>query len=377
MDEQKEIEQVLRYLEQQETDLAEQPTKSPVSVYLDQARFEAELRAFFQGYPVLIGHASKLKEPGSFFTEEVVGVPLLFTHPAKGGPRAFLNVCRHRGTKLVWETEGRGKESFACPYHAWTYHADGRLLGIAHEKTFGEVERGQMGLVPVSLVERFGLLWVSLKENTSLEIPEGLAEELRWLGMEGHVIFPKTYRRRWRFHWKLGIEGGLEAYHFRYAHAKSIAPLFFDNLLIYRNFAPHGRLLLPKRTITTLRDAPQSEWSLRTHANLLYFLFPNAFLLAQPDYTAIVRISPLSIKESEIEITMIIPEAPTSEKAQRHWEKNYELMIGALDEDFTLGERIQETLTSGANTHLTFGRNELGLSLFHQELTKRLLGNPQ
>lgn len=370
MDETRVIEEVLRALEQKELALGAGVARAPVADYLSGERFAAEL-GMIRRSVVVAGHASQLKGAGSFFTTEVAGRPLLLTRPAGGPARAFLNVCRHRGTKLVWAAEGQGAQSFACPYHAWTYHCDGRLLGISHEKTFGEIDRKELGLVPVPLTERFGLLWVTLEGEGALTLPAGLEAELEWLGLAQHVRFQPSLRR-WRFNWKLGIDGGLETYHFRFAHAQTIASFFFDNLLLYAGYAPHARLTLAKRTIQSLPEKPRESWRLRDHANLLYFLFPNTFLLVQADYVALIRMLPVSLGESDIQITMLIPEEPTSEKALRHWEKNRALMLSALDEDFVLGERIQETLDSGANHHLTFGRNEPLLARFHEELDYRL-----
>lgn len=392
MDEIQEIEAVLRALGEGETAQGAGIARVAVEDYLSAERFAAEARLLRRS-PVVAGHASQLQQAGSFFTTEVAGRPLLLTRPAGGAARAFLNACRHRGTKLVCEAEGQGAQAFVCPYHAWTYRCDGRLLGIAHEKSFGEVRREELGLVPVPLVERFGLLWVVPEKESEKEsgregeregegqregeragapsLPAGLEAELEWLGLATHVRFRPSLRR-WRFNWKLGIDGGLETYHFRFAHEKTIASFFFDNLLLYADYAPHVRMTLAKRTIRSLPDTPRAGWRLRDHANLLYFLFPNTFLLVQADYVALIRMLPVSPSESDIEITMLIPEAPASEKALRHWERNRALMLGALDEDFALGERIQETLGSGANRHLSFGHNERLLARFHQELGRRL-----
>ena len=370
LSEEEEIEEVLRRLAHQETALADTVTTVPVADYLDAERYRAEL-ALLRRTPIVVGHASQLAAPGQFFTTELAERPLLLTRPAHGPARAFLNACRHRGTKLVCEAAGQGAQSFVCPYHAWTYHCDGRLLGIAHEKAFGTVDRSALGLVPVPLTERFGLLWLTLEGDGVPELAPELAAELRWLDLERHVVF-RPYQRIWKHNWKLGIDGGLETYHFRFAHAQTIASYFFDNLLVYKDYEPSARLTLAKKTIQGLPNLPKERWRLREHANLLYFLFPNTFLLVQADYVALIELRPRAIDETAIGITMLIPEAPQTDKALRHWEKNRDLMIRALDEDFALGERIQQTLASGANRHLTFGRNESLLASFHQAIATRL-----
>ena len=100
-------------------------------------------------------------------------------------------------------------------------------------------------------------------------------------------------------------------------------------------------------------------------------LRPNTFLWVQADYIALILVRPRAIDETAIDITMLILESKT-ERALRHWEKNRKLMICALDEGFAPGARIQQTLDSGANRHLTFGRNEPPPKSFHQALALRL-----
>jgi len=71
----------------------------------------------------------------------------------------------------------------------------------------------------------------------------------------------------------------LETYHFRVVHQRSIYPFFFDNLLVFDRFSHHQRLVLPKRSIAELAKVERNQWNLRSHANLIYFLFPQIVLL--------------------------------------------------------------------------------------------------
>ena len=80
--------------------------------------------------------------------------------------RAFLNVCRHRGSQVC--EEGRGeKRNFICPYHAWTYNHEGKLVGMYGEKTFGELNKEEFGLIELNCEERAGLVWVALARATN------------------------------------------------------------------------------------------------------------------------------------------------------------------------------------------------------------------
>ncbi len=363
------IERIFRNLEQQTSDLGPEVTTTEARDYLDGGLFERERDLLFLGQPQVACHASQIARPGDFFTFELAGLPVLVVRQSDGGVRAFLNACRHRGTLLVAARSGEGCTAFRCPYHAWTYACDGRLLGVTHERTFGPVDRTQHGLVALPCEERCGFVWVLGRSGGRLDLAAYgvLSEEIAALCPSSSVLYQPT-RKRWRVNWKLIVDGALEGYHFRYAHQATVYPLFFDNVMLHDEYGASCRAVYPKRTVRELRDQEPSTWELRKHANILYFLFPSTLLLVQPDHSALIWLSPVAPDATDVEVSLIIPEAPRSPKSIAHWERNRTIILGALDEDFALGEKIQQTLHSGANQVLTFGRNEWAISRFHQSL---------
>ena len=107
--------------------------------YTDQAYFEREMRQLFARMWVCAGRAEQIDAPGRFFVRDLLGEPIIITSSGRGRAapervpvRAFYNVCRHRGTRLCTETQGTFAGSIQCPYHAWTYDLDGRLIGAPH-----------------------------------------------------------------------------------------------------------------------------------------------------------------------------------------------------------------------------------------------------
>src|SRR4029453_12834564 len=88
-------------------------------------------------------------EPGSFFSCDAGGVPVVVVRDKEGSLRAFLNVCRHRGS-LVCEGEGR-RETLQCPYHAWTYSLDGSLRAAPRTGREPGFDKSQLGLMPVQV----------------------------------------------------------------------------------------------------------------------------------------------------------------------------------------------------------------------------------
>ena len=113
-----------------------QPTPDPLDdmslpgwLYHDPEFFEAEKRAFLRKAPQIVCHESEIAEPGEWRSLEYLGESVIVIRGDDGEVRAFSNVCRHRGSRLVDGTAGCAKV-LTCPYHAWSYARDGRLVGV-------------------------------------------------------------------------------------------------------------------------------------------------------------------------------------------------------------------------------------------------------
>ncbi len=350
-------------------------TRSPVENYFDPERFRRERDKVLRTAPQPVVHSSELPEPGSFLRRDFAGLPVLFTRDADGTAHAFLNVCRHRGTRLVDEEQGC-KRRFSCPYHAWTWNNRGELVGIPHEKQgFPELDRAQLGLRRLGCAEKHGWIWAW---GTSEEAPdvdrslEGLADDLDWFDASKFRIV-HTQESVCSANWKILVEGGIEAYHFRVAHRNTIAPHFLDNLSSYSSFGPHMRSILARRSLTELTEQPVDVWRLRDHAQVLYSIFPTNQFLVQSDHFAWIQMHPLSATSTGLRINTLAPrDRLESDEDMAHWAKNHEITLTTLSEDFDIGESIQAGLESGANEQLTFGRFEGALAEFNRSVEARL-----
>ena len=100
--------------------------------YTDHEVFREEMERFFFGMWVCAGRTEQIQKPGDYFLAEVAGESVIVTRDSEGGVRAFYNVCRHRGTQICKEGVGKLPGRIQCPYHAWTYDFDGRLIGAPH-----------------------------------------------------------------------------------------------------------------------------------------------------------------------------------------------------------------------------------------------------
>ena len=304
------VKRVLAHLDARTTDTADRPSTRAVAAYLDPDVFAKERTALFRTQPLAIAHVSQLATPGSFVTHDASGVPLLVVRGDDGELAAFLNVCRHRGTRLEPAACGERK-AFVCPYHAWSYGRSGALLGMPHERGFAGIDRDERGLqrVPVSVAG--GLVFVTPTPGASPPDAKAwlgpLADDLTSFGLaSSHVYAPRVMTKA--LGWKLAIDVFLEAYHLRVTHHDSIYKLFFDNVGLVDPIGPHLRNVFPKRSIRELAAVPEGDWVLRRHANVLYHLFPNTLILVEPDHAAVLNLWPIDASTTELRAYTLVPD---------------------------------------------------------------------
>jgi Rieske 2Fe-2S family protein len=107
-------------------------TTLPARYFTDEERYRRELEAFYFQSWICAGRADRIAEPGDYFLRDVCGESIIVTRDRKETIQAFYNVCRHRGTRMLTEAEGKLPGRIQCPYHGWSYGLDGCLMGAPH-----------------------------------------------------------------------------------------------------------------------------------------------------------------------------------------------------------------------------------------------------
>ena len=366
-------EQILAHLDAKTTDQLDTVTINPIAAYTCQKRLAKE-QELLRTEPIMMGLSCLLPEPRSYLTDDNTGVPILLMRDSDGKARAFLNACRHRGSRLL-EGSGSARKRIVCPYHAWTYDLGGGLAVVPQKEGFEGVDLSKCGLIELPVLEEHGMLWVRPSGGDPIDGGAhlgGLSDEFASYGFENYHHY-ETRRMDCDMNWKIIIDTFLEPYHFTPLHNDTVAPIFFPSLCLFEPFGRNLRETLPRRTIVELRDKPQSEWDLIRHSALVYVLFPNTVFVMQADHAEVWRVFPREGRPDKCYTTLefYIPEPATTDKARGHWDRNMDLTVRTVQmEDFPTGEGAQKAFASGAMDHVIYGRNEPALAYFQKMLAQ-------
>ncbi|NIR47776.1 aromatic ring-hydroxylating dioxygenase subunit alpha [candidate division KSB1 bacterium] len=271
----------------------------PGEYYTSESIYEEETERIFTKRWLYVGRASDVSEPGHYFLHNMDKESIILLKDEQHSIRAFFNVCRHRGTRLCTEARGRFSQSIQCPYHAWTYSLDGRLIGAPnmHEvKTFNKEE---YPLRDVAVATWEGGVFMNLAES-----PEPFENAFapivnkykQWHLSELQVAHRRTYDVA--ANWKLILQNYSECYHCPtlHPHLNRLTPYRDSSNDLEAGPFLGGPMRLSgnneSMTMTGRSCAPTLGEVSGTDLKQVYYyvIFPNMLLSLHPDYVLVHQV---------------------------------------------------------------------------------------
>jgi phenylpropionate dioxygenase-like ring-hydroxylating dioxygenase large terminal subunit len=367
-------------IERGTTAMADEVLRLPAATYIDPGRHRAERELFFRALPVVVATAAALPDPGDVVTLDIATLPVVVVRGKDGVARTFVNACRHRGNTVVppgAAGAGSKRRALVCQYHAWTYDLQGRCRTFVDREGFAGLDQEQFGLVELPTEERHGLVWAVPDPAGAIDLDAHLGpygQELENLGMAGFSLY-RQEKLTLPFNWKLGADTFQELFHVAYLHKNTVAAYLLSNVGAHEDFGRHYRHTGVRTTFPAMLTLPEDEQSIFPQSAMVHLIFPNTILIWQLDHVEMWQFFPDGKRDDacRAHISMLVPEVPGSEKAERHWRRNWEVMESSvIAEDYTTMEAIQQNLESGALPDLVLGRNEIALQHFHRQMLEAL-----
>ena len=283
------------------------PETLPQRYFVSQEFFARELEKIFATNWVLVGHQTQLPDPGDYFLAEVDGESLVVAKDQRSTIRAFYNVCRHRGARLCEEQSGHAS-AIQCPYHAWTYALDGRLLGAPHMDETPGFNKTEYPLKSARLGLWEGFIFLNL-EDASTELGGYMSLEKWFEPLDGKfsrwnlagLRSAKRIEYDVQANWKLMFQNYSECYHCLGVHPElsKISPYdSAENDLTDGPFLGGFMRIASGKSLTMSGNAcalPVGDFGNDDFKFFFYYsIFPNMLLSLHPDYAMVHQLQPQS-----------------------------------------------------------------------------------
>jgi phenylpropionate dioxygenase-like ring-hydroxylating dioxygenase large terminal subunit len=330
-------------------------------------------------------HVSDLPAAGTALRFDFAGRTGVLLRGRDGGIRAFINVCRHRGSRIV-DGDPRTGLAFCvhgrlrCPYHAWEYDDLGSLVHVPHEETYPGLDRSALGLPELPVETWLGLVFVAFEPpaRSIAEMLEPVRPELEASRLEALRRLGEPRVQRYQADWKLVCQHRLDTYHLAVAR-----PLLKPRV--------GGRIGIETRGDDVLRLSAQicaagtATWSARAYDRWLpesielpkdrrrlwasYFVWPNLAISVSPDMVAVTRVMPAQPGQSLLRsVTYALPDASREMRIARYL--NQRIARRAGDDDRRVVERAQRGIATGDATQGPIASDETGLSWFVERMRR-------
>lgn len=379
-----------RFYGQEHPELGSGPL--PIEPYVSPAYFERERRHLFSRAWLLACHESEIPQPGDFVVKAaaIFGTSIVIVRGADGQIRAFHNVCRHRGNKLVCENGYGHAAALFCRFHGWTYALDGRLRGVPEQDRFTELDKAAHGLKPFTMQMWKGFVFVNAQLLPDVSLRE-------YLGGLGDALDAYPFERMHpishasgtlRTNWKVAINAFQEAYHVPTVHSLSARTLFECRLVHFRFHGAHQSMTLPlspgfrprpaevlssQFTHGMAQDAVERKSAAFPGTNPcnapnysfdINVVFPSSFIDVGAGYYFTYEFWPVKVNETHFILKLYsLPAESWSQRLAQ--ELSIVMLREGVAEDLSTVEGTQEGLETGAISHMTLSDQEIAIRHQH------------
>jgi carnitine monooxygenase subunit len=350
----------------------------PGWIYRDPEYFAVEMERVIRPSWQIVCHQSDVATAGQWQAIDYLGESVIVIRGDDGEVRAFTNVCRHRASRIVSGNSGCARR-LTCPYHAWTYALDGRLIGVPHKSDYPGLEPSQLGLSRVELETWHGFLFVRL-EAGGPSVSEMMApydDEVAPYQFEALQALGRVTLRPRAVNWKNVADNYSDGLHIAVAHP-GLTRLFGRGYTI--EAGEHV-----DRMAGDLVERPSTNRSERAYQALLpvaahlppelrrrwlYFkLWPNVAFDIYPDQIDFMQFLPVSPTETLIrEISYALPDDRREMRAARYL--NWRINRRVNEEDTALIEGVQQGMASRTWTPGPLGESEVCLRSFARKIRR-------
>ena len=279
----------------------------PAWTYHSKALFELERQKLFLTHWQLVGHECDIPAAGDWLSFDLLGERAVVMRGNDGAVRAFHNLCRHRGARVVDGDKGHCRGAIVCPFHGWVYNLDGSLRGAARPSSFGELKRDDFGLKPIEMDIFHGFIFLRFSPGPQPRVSTLLQPFEADFAAYGVKNLLPVEMPGWStdlpVNWKSVRDVDNEGYHVALAHP-GLQELYGRT---YRDMHLTNGLSI---SIGWYGDAPARGWSVKNYLKIspprpdlpthlqrawtYYGLFPNAVFAITPEGAQFYQDLPLS-----------------------------------------------------------------------------------
>lgn len=351
--------------------------------YHSPSILELEKNELFKTHWQMACHISDIPDPGSYLCFDVCGERAIILQDNKSEVRAFLNICRHRGSRLVAKEQGKCSNALVCPFHGWVYNLDGTLRGAARPESFPDLDKNELGLKPLEMEIWNGFVFVRFNSGPQPSVAELLSpieQELSAYKIADHIPTDGIWNEETPVNWKSIRDVDNEGYHVALAHPALqdlYGSTYSDEPYVDGVSRSDGRFTPTKGRRWAVRNykkftKPQPHLPEQLHKTWLYFgIFPNSVIALTPETTLFYQEFPLTTGKSVLRsATYRNPNEDRQQRVARYLAARIDRET--VEEDIQLTIWSNESMASDSFDGFYLSDLEYGVRSHHDHLRKVL-----